>query len=88
MKKRCVVSTLAIALLATPAFAATEADCEAAIRQAQADAEQSPIIAEQEGRADRLATELSRAGEEGIRGNYEKCLTIVKDARGGAGLEE
>ncbi|RAI00428.1 hypothetical protein DLJ53_14255 [Acuticoccus sediminis] len=81
------VAAVAAALVtSTAAFAQTEADCEAAIRQTQADAENDGNLQNNDDKSDELATMLAEAGEAGIQGEYQKCLDMVRDARGAAGL--
>ena len=78
---------VAAALLFTaPAFAQTEADCETAVQQTQNDADNNAELQTNDGRAEELATNLARASTAGIDGDYEKCLEMVRDARGAAGL--
>lgn len=77
-----------VAFAASPAFAATEQECEAAIAQTQREAADSPTLGDNEGRGEELATMLAQAGEAGLQGNYDRCLELVRDARGSAGLAQ
>lgn len=77
-----------VAFAASPAFAATEQDCKAAIAETQREAADSPSLGNNEGRAGELSTMLARAGEAGLQGKYEHCLELVRDARGSAGLAQ
>lgn len=74
------------ALFVPPAQAATEAECEAAIRKTQDDASRNAALSANDEKADDLSTMLARAGSAGENGNYEQCLQLVRDARGAAGL--
>ncbi len=81
------ITLVAAALLMSPAaFAQTEADCEAAIEKAQSDAASDGVLQSSDAKMNELSTSLARAGTAGIEGDYAKCLEMVRDARGGAGL--
>jgi len=77
----------ATTLVASPeAFAASEAECTAAVQKAEDDAENMPDMEDPSSRRDHFETMLAQAGEAGIRGDYDRCLELVRDARGGSGL--
>jgi hypothetical protein len=82
----CVVAFTGL-LAAAPAVAQTEQTCEAAVEQAQRDAANDPALAANDERGNELSTMLAEASEAGLQGNAERCLELVRDARGAAGLE-
>jgi hypothetical protein len=75
----------AVGTAAFPAAAQTEEDCKNAVWQAQEGLESSQL-GEADNRAGHIETLLAQAGEAGLQGDYEKCLEIVRDAEGAAGL--
>jgi len=83
-------AVLAVLVLPTgpQALAADREECEAAIRQAQDEGSRSALLQDNEGRADEFRTALARAGEAGEQGDFARCLTLVSNARGAAGLRE
>lgn len=87
MHKTTMAATAFAALfLVQPASAADRQECESAIKQTQSDAAQNPILQDSEARMGELQTSLARAGEAGQEGDFDRCLEIVRDARGAAGL--
>lgn len=85
---RTALLATVVAFAGSPAFAATEQECEVAIADTQREAAESPSLGNNEGRGQELATMLARAGEAGLQGNYDQCLELVRDARGSAGLAQ
>ncbi len=81
-------AAVAFSLSTFGAQAATQEECDAAIAQAQQDAENNVIIAQKEQKEMEFSELLAKASEEGVNGDYDKCLQWVHDARGGFGLEQ
>lgn len=84
------VATLIVcpaALIVSPdALASSEAECTAAVQKAEADASNMPDMEDPSSRRDHFETMLAQASEAGIQGDYDRCLELVRDARGGSGL--
>lgn len=79
--------TLAVAVPAGPASAATEADCKAAVAEVErAMQDDAALEIAPEGKRDRIESILAEAGEAGLQGNYERCMERVEAAKGIAGL--
>lgn len=76
----------AIASAALPAAAQTEEDCKNAVWKAQ-EAMEARFDQDDDG-GGHVETLLAQAGEAGLQGDYKKCLEIVRDAEGAAGLTE
>lgn len=74
----------AVGTTAFPAAAQTEEDCKTAVRQAEEGLEASQMGSDDRG--GHIETLLAEAGEAGLQGDYAKCLEIVRDAEGAAGL--
>ena len=74
----------AVGTAAFPAAAQTEEDCKNAVWQAEEGLEASQMGSDDRG--GHVETLLAQAGEAGLQGDYKKCLEIVRDAEGAAGL--
>lgn len=86
MLKAFTAAAFAVTMSAFAAQAATDAECEAAIASAQDAAENNIILSQQEAKREEYSRMLADASQKGIEGDYEKCLQLVKDARGGFGV--
>jgi len=90
MYKTAAISAVLLSAFAmSPALAATQAECEAAIAKTQNDMESNAgAMMEKDSIRQEWSLRLDEANGYGAQGDPEKCLTTVKGVRGEAGLGE
>lgn len=86
MFKLFAAAAVAVTMSAFAAEAATQQDCDEAIAAAQQAGEDNINIEEDEQKETEFSDMLADASQKGIEGDFDKCLQLVKDARGGFGL--
>ncbi len=86
MAKAVGLGAVVCAVLIGAAEAATQAECTAAVRDAQRASINSIILRNEKQKSMRFSQLLARASAMGQRGDYEGCLQQVRNARGGYGI--
>ncbi|WMS42392.1 hypothetical protein RDV64_20375 [Acuticoccus sp. MNP-M23] len=88
MRTAFVIASLLLIAFISAGHAATEADCMAAVHAAHHQGSRSIGLKNDSQKSMRFSQMIYAAVHQGKIGEYEKCLQIVRNARGGFGFPE